>query len=184
VEPSVAPSQDTPSSRPNATQAPVDPDQSASGTATFPWGRTLLGSGIGLLVLMLLAAPATIRVRRRTARLAGGQLADDQVEAAWAEIRDTVLDHGGSWPSGSPHVISSEVAHRLDAEESAAMGQVATLVERSRYSRRFDDSLAVAAVPQLTTEIRRGISAPLSRRRRLRALLLPRSLFRRDAAER
>lgn len=182
-EPSVAPSQDTPSTSANATQAPVDPNQTAGDTATFPWGRTLLGSGVGLVVLLLLAAPATIRVRRRSARLAGGQLADEQVEAAWAEIRDTVLDQGGTWPTGSPHVISSEVAHRLDAPESAAMGQVATLVERSRYSRRFDDATAAAGVPQLTTEIRRGLSAPLSRRRRLRALLLPRSLFRRGPRE-
>ncbi len=183
-EPSVAPSQDTPSVSSNPTDAPVDPGATASDTATFPWGRTLLGSGIGLLVLMLLAAPATIRVRRRSARLADGQLADEQVEAAWAEIRDTVLDYGGSWPSGSPHVISSAVAHRLDPEESLAIGQVATLVERSRYSRRFDDVDAVAGVPQLTAEIRRGLAAPLSRRRRLVGLVLPRSLFRRGARER
>ncbi|WP_375423118.1 transglutaminaseTgpA domain-containing protein [uncultured Friedmanniella sp.] len=182
-EPSVKPSEDEPSASAQATQAPVDPGTTSGDTATFPWGKTLAGSGVGLLVLLLLAAPATVRVRRRSARLAAGQLADDQVEAAWAEIRDTVLDYGGSWPSGSPHVISAEVAHRLDAEESAAMGQVATLVERSRYSRRFDDAAAAALVPQLTDEIRRGLAAPLSRRRRVLGLLVPRSLFRRGARE-
>lgn len=183
-EPSVKPTEDVPSVSSQATQAPVDPGTTTNADGAFPWGRTLLGSGVGLLVLLLLAAPATIRVRRRSARLAGGQLADEQVEAAWAEIRDTVLDYGGSWPSGSPHVISSQVAHRLDAEESAAIGQVATLVERSRYSRRFDDTAAVVTVPRLTTDIRRGLAAPLSRRRRLLGLLVPRSLFRRGARER
>jgi hypothetical protein len=134
-------------------------------------------------VLALLAAPATIRVRRRGARLAGDQLADEQVEAAWAEIRDTVVDYGGSWPSGSPRVIGSEIGHRLDHEEAAAMGRVATLVERSRYARSVGDDTATAALPQLTTEIRRGLAAPLTRRRRLLGLVLPRSLFRRSRQE-
>jgi transglutaminase-like putative cysteine protease len=182
-EPTVRPTQDVPSVSAQPTQAPDQPGTVTGDTAAFPWGRTLLGSGIGLVVLLLLAAPATIRVRRRSARLAVGQLADEQVEAAWAEIRDTVLDYGGAWPAGSPQVISSEVAHRLDTEKSAAMGQVATLVERSRYSRSFDDTAAVAVVPRLTTEIRRGLAAPLSRRRRLLGLVAPRSLFRRGARE-
>lgn len=183
TEPTVAPTEDTPSLSSGPTLAPDEPGATGDDSAAFPWGKTLAGSGVGLLVLVLLAAPATIRVRRRSARLAGGQLADEQVEAAWAEIRDTVLDYGGSWPSGSPHAISAEVAHRLDTPESAAIGQVATLVERSRYSRRFDDLEATAGVPQLTSEIRRGIAAPLSRRRRLLGLLVPRSLFRRGARE-
>jgi len=101
------------------------------------------------------------------------------VEAAWAEIRDTVLDYGGSWPSGSPHVIGNEIGHRLEREESAAMGQVATLVERSRYARSLGDETAAAALPRLTSEVRRGLAAPLTRRRRLLGLVLPRSLFRR-----
>lgn len=182
-EPSVSSTTDVPSTSANPNQAPVDDGAAGAGSTAFPWVRTLVGSGVGLVVLLLLAAPATIRVRRRSARLAGGQLAEDQVEAAWAEIRDTVLDYGGSWPVGSPHAISSEVAHRLDPPESAAMGQVATLVERSRYSRSFDDLTATAAVPQLTSDIRRGIAAPLTRRRRLLGLLVPRSLFRRGARE-
>ena len=178
-EPSVAPSASSaaPSAAPSDT--PTDPTTSTTGaTATFPWARTLAGTGIGLLVLAVLAAPATVRIRRRTARLAGDQLGDEQVEAAWAEIRDTVLDYGGSWPSGSPHVIGTEIGHRLERDESAAMGQVATLVERSRYARELGDA-GTAALPQLTSEIRRGLAAPLTRRQRVLGTVLPRSLFRR-----
>ena len=69
------------------------------------WGRTLIGAGIVLVLLAILAAPATIRVRRRSGRLNGSGPAEEQVEAAWAEIRDTVLDYGGSWPEGSPRAI-------------------------------------------------------------------------------
>jgi transglutaminase-like putative cysteine protease len=190
-DPSSSPS-DVPSSGPSASAAapstgpsdvPAEQTAAQDAAAAFPWGKTLLGTGIGLAVLALLAAPATIRVRRRGSRLAGDQLADEQVEAAWAEIRDTVLDYGGSWPSGSPRVIGSEIGHRLDRDESAAMGQVATLVERSRYARSVGDDTVTAALPQLTTEIRRGLAAPLTRRRRALGLVLPRSLFRRPRQE-
>lgn len=178
-EPSAAPSQSA--QAPSAAPSDVPSEQiTTTGTeASFPWARTLAGTGIGLVLLALLAAPATVRVRRRTARLSSDQLADEQVEAAWAEIRDSVLDYGGSWPSGSPHAIGTEIGQRLDGEESVAMGRVATLVERSRYARSVGDGSATAALPQLTTEIRRGLAAPLSRRQRLLGLVLPRSLFRR-----
>ena len=181
--PSASASADAPSASSAPSEAPVDPTTTSGDTTTFPWARTLTGTGIGLLVLALLAAPATLRIRRRSARLAEHQLADEQVEAAWAEIRDTVLDYGGSWPNGSPHAIGTEVSHRLAGEESAAMGRVATLVERSRYSQRPPDTAVTATLPALTSEIRRGIAAPLTRRQRLLGLVLPRSIFRRGDRE-
>jgi transglutaminase-like putative cysteine protease len=181
--PSASPSAEAPSATTAPSEAPVETTTTSGDTTTFPWGQTLAGTGAGLLVLALLAAPATIRVRRRTARLAGRQLADDQVEAAWAEIRDTVLDYGGSWPTGSPRTIGSEMAQRLDGEESAAMSQVATLVERSRYSQGITDTTATTTLPALTSEVRRGIATPLNRRRRLLGLVLPRSIFRRGRRE-
>jgi transglutaminase-like putative cysteine protease len=179
-EPTAAPSESVAAPTAAPEDVPVDQQTTGDTAVGFPWARTLLGAGIGMGTLLVLAAPATIRVRRRTARLAGDQLGDEQVEAAWAEIRDTVLDHGGTWPSGSPHAIGRQVGDRLDVEESAAaMGQVATLVERSRYARSLGPDARTTALPALTQEVRRGLVAPLSRRRRLLALLVPRSLFRR-----
>jgi transglutaminase-like putative cysteine protease len=179
-EPTAAPSESVAAPTAAPEDVPVDQQTGSETAVGFPWARTLVGTGVGLVVLLVLAAPATIRVRRRTARLAGDQLGDEQVEAAWAEIRDTVLDHGGTWPSGSPHAIGRQVGDRLDVEESAAaMGQVATLVERSRYARALGPDADTTALPALTHEVRRGLVAPLSRRRRLLGLLVPRSLFRR-----
>jgi transglutaminase-like putative cysteine protease len=146
-------------------------------------GRALLWIGIALVVLLILAAPATIRVRRRSSRLNGTGPAEEQVESAWAEIRDTVVDYGGSWPEGSPRTIGREVAERLEEEESESMSRVATLVERSRYARAFDDGGAVEELPTMTSEIRRGVAAPTDWRRKAIALLLPRSLFRRTRRE-
>ena len=95
------------------------------------------------------------------------------MESAWAEIRDTVVDHGGAWPNGSPRAIGEEMSSRLDAEEAASMGRVATLVERARYARTFTDTDAAAQLPTVTQEIRHGIAAPLSPFRRLLAVVLP-----------
>ena len=139
----------------------------------------MITAGIALVVLAILAAPATIRVRRRSGRLNGSGPAEEQVEGAWAEIRDTVVDYGGSWPEGSPRVIGREVADRLEAEESESMSRVATLVERSRYARSFDHGGAISELPTMTSEIRRGVAAPAGWRYKIMAALLPRSLFRR-----
>ena len=147
------------------------------------WGRTLIWTGIALVLLIILAAPATIRVRRRSSRLKGSGPADQQVEAAWAEIRDTVMDYGGSWPEGSPRAIGREVSERLDERESESMSRVAVLVERSRYARSFDGGGAVEELPTMTSEIRHGVAAPTEWRRKVIALLLPRSLFRRTPKE-
>ena len=154
----------------------VGPTDTGVGTGSS-WRQTLLGAGIGLLVLLVLAAPATIRFRRRSARLAGERAPEDQVEDVWAELRDSVIDYGGSWPDGSPRSIGSTVGHRLDAEESAAMGRVAVLVEQGRYARSLDGS-GLDDLPAMTQQIRRGL-APASRWRRVLATLAPKSLFRR-----
>jgi transglutaminase-like putative cysteine protease len=157
------------------TEQPTDLGQGAGAA----WERTLITAGIALVVLAILAAPATIRVRRRSGRLNGSGPAEEQVEGAWAEIRDTVVDYGGSWPEGSPRVIGREVADRLEAEESESMSRVATLVERSRYARSFDHGGAMSELPTMTSEIRRGVAAPAGWQYKIMAALLPRSLFRR-----
>jgi hypothetical protein len=139
----------------------------------------LVWTAVAVLLLLILAAPATVRVRRRSNRLSGTGPAEEQVEAAWAEIRDTVVDYGGSWPDGSPRAIGQEMANRLDEDESESMSRVATLVERSRYAQTFDDGGVVNELPKMTSDIRHGVAAPTNWRHKAKALLFPRSLFRR-----
>jgi transglutaminase-like putative cysteine protease len=179
-DPSAAPSasQSTgPSASTDPRDTPAETPITAEETDGAGWVRTLVWSGGGLVLLLILAAPATIRVRRRSQRLSPDGAAEEQVESAWAEIRDTVVDHGGAWPEGSPRSIGEQVSTRLDGEEAASMGRVATLVERARYARTFTDTAAAADLPTVTQEIRRGIAAPLSPVRRVLAVLVPRSLF-------
>jgi transglutaminase-like putative cysteine protease len=176
----------TASSQPSANAQPDQvPDTPAAhgGGSRSGWAGTVAWMAAGLVALLILAAPATVRVRRRTVRLSGEGAAEDQVESAWAEIRDTVLDHGGSWPRGSPRTIGEEVASRLDNDEADSMGRVATLVERARYARTFADTQAASQLPTVTQEIRRGIAAPSGPVRKALAVLLPRSLFRRGGGQ-
>ena len=176
TEPSAVPSAAQPSTNDRQdvpAQTPTDVDAGGG----FGWLRTL-GVGAGALALLaLLAAPATIRVRRRSSRLNAEGDAAEQVESAWAEIRDTVVDHGGAWPSGSPRTIGTEVGQKLDEPESASMSRIATLVERSRYARSVDLDDGSGGLATMTTGIRHGIAAPRSALRRALAVVLPRSVL-------
>ena len=131
------------SARADVTDAPV----AGTGGSASTWGRTALAVGLGLLGLIVLAAPATLRVRRRSARLSTDAPPVERIESAWAEIRDTVADYGGTWPDGeSPRQIGREIGGRLGPDESVTMSRVALLVEQSRYARAFDDTDGTRAV--------------------------------------
>jgi len=161
---------------PSADASHLNPGQSVQSGSS--WWQNALTGGVGLLVLLILAAPATVRIRRRSGRFSTDAPVEERVESAWAEIRDTVTDYGGSWPDGaSPRAIGEEISGRLDGPPSQTMTQVATLVERSRYARTFDDADGTRRLAVMTSEIRRGIAAPQSRWRRIRAFVLPKSLF-------
>jgi transglutaminase-like putative cysteine protease len=177
--PSSAPSSEASAPSLQPSEGPADQTPDSTSYSVFPWGRTLVGSGIGLVLLLVLAGPVTIRGRRRTERLGLDGPPEERVEAAWQEIRDTVLDYGGSWPEGSPRAIGGEISRGLEGEQSDTMTAVATLVERSRYAQRFTDEEATRSLPVMTHDIRRGLAQPQSRWRRVRAVLMPRSLFRR-----
>jgi len=178
-QPSSAPSavEPTPSAAPSV--GPTDPGADAMAESDRSLARTLGTAGLGLLVSAILAAPATLRVRRRAARLSEDALTPEQVEAAWAEIRDTVVDYGGSWPSGSPRTIGGQIAQRLEGEEAATMTAVATLVERTRYAAAPPQAAAARQLPEMTTQIRQALGEGQGVGRKALAVLLPRSLFRR-----
>lgn len=179
ANPSSSESEGVPSTAPSAPTEPTEQPTTTDDTAAFPWVRTLVGTGAGLAGVLILAAPATIRIRRRSVRLSDDAPVPERVERAWAEIRDSVLDYGGAWPQGSPRSIGEEVGDHLESERSTTMTQVATLVERSRYARSFTDTHTVSELPQMTEVIRRGLAEPKGFWRKASAVLLPRSLFRR-----
>ncbi|HEY9290398.1 MAG TPA: DUF3488 and transglutaminase-like domain-containing protein [Microlunatus sp.] len=166
----------------NQGQQPSTPANSGTTTTepTFPW-RGVLGFGIGGLVLLaLLASPAAIRISRRRARL-GDAFADpaDRIEAAWAEVRDTVRDLRRAWPQESPRNIAEQVGRHTSGSTQAALQELALLVERERYARAFSDAAAAATSAALVRSIRHGLLEDRSRRSRAVITVLPRSVFRR-----
>lgn len=183
---------ETPTADASASQAPSGASQTQTATQTvevvdtgegerpFSWVPVLTGVGIGLGVLALLLVPMALRMGRRRRRLSASGLAQDRVEHAWAEVRDTLRDAGVAWPAGSPRTKAATLAGEgeqtgLTPESSAALDRVATLVERSRYSRGLGEvpEDLVRDVRHVTGDVR----ARQSFGTKVRALLLPPSLF-------
>lgn len=173
---------------PTETVAPgeeEDPTPEASPEPVAPsdeepplWQQILLvgglSAGIAALLAALAATPMLLRHRRRIRRLAGIGPPAQQVESAWAEVRDSVVDYGGRWPAGSPRVIGVQVAHDLDGASAQAMTALALMVERARYSRHHPISADLTAI---THQVRRGLAERSRRQDSFAATWWPRSLW-------
>nr|WP_237419189.1 DUF3488 and transglutaminase-like domain-containing protein [Kitasatospora sp. SID7827] len=203
--PSTAPSSAAPSEQPSAqpsSSSSCPPQQHKLGdcadetalaerkTTTTAWWRSwtvLAGVLGGLLVAGLLAFPMLWRTRLRRRRLGTGRhlpgagappLTDEQVLAAWAELVDSAWDLGiPPDEARTPRHAARRLAEdaRLDADATAAAGRVALATERVMYARESQ------APQQLGGDVRTTREALLvraTRRRRLRALLLPASAVR------
>ncbi|MEU9003313.1 DUF3488 and transglutaminase-like domain-containing protein [Streptomyces sp. NPDC048551] len=140
-----------------------------SAGAVLGWGAA------ALVVLGLPLLPLVWRRRVRDRRLASGG-----VPAAWRELGDAAWDVGIP-PDGalSPRRAAERVVRLggLDAEAAQAVHRVAGAVERELYA----PPGAEASYPGLSADVlraRTALLASLTRRGRLRALLLPRSAAR------
>ncbi|MFI9786527.1 transglutaminaseTgpA domain-containing protein [Kitasatospora sp. NPDC051984] len=202
TQPSASASADQPSAGPSASSSCGTQQQHRIGdcadeavlaehrTTSTPWWQTwpALLAAAGLLLLLVLAAtPMVLRRRLRKRRLGvgrhapgadGPRLSDEQVLAAWAELVDSAWDLGlppdeARTPRNAARRLAED-AHLAPAAAEAA-GRVALATERVMYARESDPS------PQLGSDVhtvRTGLLTQATRRRRLRALLLPASTVR------
>ena len=182
---------ESPSSTPSVSQS-TDPSASASGSAqtpsatqtefevgtdgtAFAWRRFLMLTGLVVLVVAALLTPMVARrvVRRR--RFAGGGPAEDQAEALWAELRDTMRDVGAGWPAGSPREKAAALGAAMQGPAGEALTRVAETVEQARYSR------GLATLPeQFATDVRyvtEDARAHLGGASKARSVLFPSSVF-------
>jgi transglutaminase-like putative cysteine protease len=130
--------------------------------------------GVGLLLLLLVPSVTRLVVRRR--RWATAKTPVEQARAAWADLQDTLVDHGYSWrPSDSPRTgIARLVAARgLTGEAAEAGGRLADVTERTRYAPVTPDS--VGDVRGDVDTLRQALGESAGRWGRWRARLLPRS---------
>ena len=172
--------------------AAADDEVSDSGTS-FPW-RVVAVSLLALaLVVGLLLLPRTLRHRRRLRRRHLGD-----VESAWQEVRDSVVDLGHPWPTGrSPRTSGLAVAGlfgppdghdqerpargaELAPDALAALDRLVVRVERSRYARpdaAVGDRHALWADVDTCLD---ALSAGVTPHARRRAAWWPASVLRRD----
>lgn len=153
----------TPSPQPSVVPStPAAPGQSQQGMdVAAVLGRIAIAVGLLVLLAAVAAVPGLLRRRLRARRLAptGVDELDTSrraVDGAWAEVRDSFLDYGHTWPSGSPRRVGRVAATGLPEESGQALVTLSREVERSRYARGAMHSADLAGMVQT---VRDGLRA-------------------------
>src|SRR5690606_15465252 len=116
--------------RPEQHRADWDIDGSPVPLASGPSTAAKVGAGLAAVLLVALT-PTGIRraVRLRRRRLLAGAAAAPApaVEAAWAELCDTLTDFGlARLPGESPRALGRRLTDRLDGEEAESVVRIVT----------------------------------------------------------
>ncbi|MBO2452339.1 transglutaminase domain-containing protein [Actinomadura barringtoniae] len=188
---------DQPSSNPNSTPSsaasassspgsnpghrPDERDQSVGTDAQHNGDNGTLAAWLAgsLLVLLLLAAPMTVRAltRRRRWTAPPSQTTTPEVSAAhaaWSEVHADALDHGLAWrPSDTPRAAARRLSQllELDAEASHALTRIARAEELARYAR--ETSVPHSNLRADVRTVHTAMAAAVGRTTRWRARLLP-----------
>lgn len=150
--------------RPN----PEDPSEPTAGTSfQLPGWAGWLAAGLAAALV-----PAGLRRFRTWRRLRPGAEPARAAEAAWDEIRDTVLDLGRPWPRATPRQAAAELSVRLDPAAAAALATLGRQVERARFAPATDDAVDPGQVRRITAALE--LAAPIQP---VLSHVLPRSLF-------
>lgn len=159
------------------TPAPEAADDEQTSATSSGW-PALIG-GVVLLAL-LLALPAVIRFFRRRSRLTGN--AEHRAEGIWEEIAATTIDGGLPWErSRTLRDHEQRLSSVLDEDDAALLTRAADAAESLRYGGGVDEATVptTTEAAHLVTRIRAAQAEDLSVGARLRAGVLPLSLFRR-----
>jgi len=140
------------------TNRPLPDEPSATDTTTAGSGvRWVLVAPLVLLLLVLATVPRLTRMIVRRRRWAGARTAVDRAEAAWAELRDSMLDLRLPWddrvtvrvrgrdigplfcrrPGKGEEDLARVIRNNPDAQ--AALDRILLLLERARYARTVPD---------------------------------------------
>ncbi|WP_353988261.1 transglutaminase-like domain-containing protein [Ruicaihuangia caeni] len=126
---------------------------------------------LALVVLAPLAAVALMKARRRRARRRAPTAAA-QIDGAWREFEDALVDHGFSLPASATR---SEVAVAAGSATAAAL---AYAVDRAEFAPEAPAEDHAASVWHAVDVLRAELNEARNRRERLRALASPASLRR------
>lgn len=171
----IAPRQ-TPGAQQPGTQA-----DSAGGADSGPGKAPFIG--LGVLVLVLLAAPRLVRDAQRRSRFAAGP--DPQAVAAglWAELQATAIDLGISWhPERSARQTGRALVRRLRVRPQLQPGleELVKFVERARYGRPFEvDATTTQRLRGTVREWSAALAGTVPKNRARWAKVFPRSVWQR-----
>lgn len=179
------------------TERPTEAPPTEGGASTSDDGTSWPVIAILVLVVLLALAalPRTARTLVRRRRWAAADTAVEQAEAAWAELRDSFVDHRLPWneqdtvrqraraivplfrrrPGPGEEHLARVVTSNPDAEQ--ALDRIVQLVERSRYARtvpEVDDLRRDVAL--CVDSVRLGLDQDVRRK----ATWLPASLLKRS----
>ncbi|MFF1538826.1 transglutaminaseTgpA domain-containing protein [Microbacterium sp. NPDC058269] len=178
------PSTPAPSTAPQAEQTSgpeVDRNDAGGNTASGDDLRRLdstpvVFTALGVVVLLLL--PAVIRLVERRIRLNRARRGDPA--AAWAELRDTLIDlQMPVSDADTPRVRAAGLVQR-NGVGAETMRHLTDAVERSNYARSGEATDDLAAP---LGEVLGSLRQSADRATRVRAVLMPRSLYAPRAAE-
>lgn len=144
-------------------------DATVSGVNPLPTLSIVLG------ILFALAIPALIREIRRRQTLGAARTGD--AAAAWLSVQDAAIDLGiDVRASESPRGLGTRLVE-LHGAPSAEMGVLISAIERASYAPGGKHSFWQGdAIAEAASAVRSGLFAAVDSRRRVRALIAPRSL--------
>ncbi|GAB3122541.1 transglutaminase TgpA family protein [Glaciibacter psychrotolerans] len=200
--PQTSPNQPVPSTAPRPQQAPhglIAAEPPAAQREAEAAGSLQRLVFVGLGVLLLLAAPLTVRRLRRRGRLRRLELPGGAGREAWRELADSALDYGlDVSDTQTARELASAINERVGArpeptevaaaEVASALQRLLVDEERARYARPNGTGPVGEAVSPLEAAVReqsaldlrvvtRAVRVGSGRRSRILALVLPASLW-------
>jgi len=181
TEPTATP---TPTSTPTAIAAPVDPDDpsAAQGSAARSLAWVLPALAV-LAALLLLLAPAIVRVLQRSIRMRRFARGSPAAATGWRELLQTAEDLGvdiaaTATPRRAAYAIAR--AGRLGDADAGALERTLLVVERQSFARPGQQVSGPAQTAQVERILSR-LRAAVGLRARMRAALAPPSIWSRLA---
>jgi len=188
----------SPSASPSAVAPGAEPG-GGDAESGFPWAPVLWVLAALLVLAVLAMLPRVLRTRRRERRWHGHL---PPAEAAWAELRDRVVDLGLPWPHGrSPRRTATILATHLAAPRTAdtpqrppkgasvapeaaeALHGLAGAVEETRYAVPGTAAHEVDDLRSRVETVGASLEAGATPARRRAAHWWPRSLLRRTSTD-
>ncbi|WP_350349633.1 DUF3488 and transglutaminase-like domain-containing protein [Agromyces sp. G08B096] len=175
------------SAAPQTGRPELDPDRGLSAGAvgaTSTAGEVWLRVGaLGVLALLVVLAPAALRLGQRWSRRRRARHGPGRAQAAWDEIRATARDLGaGGAETETPRAFAAHVAIRpaFDGDAGAALAELRNAVERERYGPPAEADparLTADEIRDAVHDVRKALAADAPPAVRLRAVFLPASLL-------